>query len=66
VVVGVDEAGGDDVPTQVEDAVGGGRERVGGANRLDDAVAGEEGGVGDLGAGVVHGDEDVGVGDEQG
>ena len=54
VVVGVDEAGQEDVPGQVDDVVG--RSRQGGArpDRLDQVTAHEDAAVDELGAGVVH------------
>src|SRR5690606_33793449 len=42
VVVGIDQAGQDDVVAQVEHNVGRGRQRLGGADGFDDVVADEQ------------------------
>lgn len=64
VVVGVDEAGQNDVTGEVEYGVGGGGQVGGGADLLDDVVYDVEATVGDFAALVVQGDEDGRVFDE--
>lgn len=61
VVVGIDEARQGDATGQRDDFVGGWRQRAGRANGFDDAIADENAAVGDFPAFGIHGDEDVGV-----
>ena len=64
-VVRVHEAGQDDLASEVQDLIGGGRKLRRGSDLLDDPVAREETGVGDLTARVVHGDQHASVAGEQ-
>ena len=66
VVVGVDQAGEEEHPGGVHHLVGLGGQVGGGPDLLDEAVAGEQAPAGDLPPGRVHGDQGVGVADEQG
>jgi hypothetical protein len=64
VMVGVHQAGQDDVPVEVEDLVGSLGEFGGRADLLDLAVTDEETAARDLATSCVHGGEDHGVLDE--
>jgi hypothetical protein len=63
VMMGVDQTRKHQMPGQVDDLVGLGRQVGGGTHRFDPAVAGEQSTVGDLGA--VHGGEQGGVANQE-
>ena len=66
VMVGVDQAGQHEHAGGVHHLVGLCGKVGGGADLFDEAVAGEQAPAGDLPPGRVHGDQGVGVADEQG
>ena len=57
-VVGIDEAWQSDLPAEVDDRIGGGRQLGGGTDLPDDAVFGVEAGILQFTALSVHGDKD--------
>jgi hypothetical protein len=60
-VVGVDEAGEDDVPAQIEDLIGPVWKRIGRSDGLDKTIAGEQPTVLDFPPLAIHRDEEIGV-----
>ena len=53
-VVGIDEAGQDDVVAQIDDGIGRGGQRLAGADGLDNVVAHKHPSAGNLAAFVIH------------